>query len=128
MRVEAGEGVRGQIIQGVRGDGGGEVARWKSSHQTRNSRTLSPYLLAVSSVLLHHAAQGMWAPRLPTPRLPGGEPHLHSVSILVSGLSYSGLSDLCSCCTRVVRVGLRDLSVFVSVKEKYYCLHGSHLS
>ena len=63
--VEAGELVGGQIIHGVRG--GGERACWKSSHEGRKSRALSPHLLAVRSVLLLCCASPeTWAPNLLT--------------------------------------------------------------
>lgn len=92
------------------------------------SRAPGPRLLAVSSVpLLRHAVPKKCGLLAIVGCQSGGKPHLHSVSIPVSSLTYLGLSNLCSCCTWAVNVGLRGLPVFVSVKEKYYCLHWSHL-
>ena len=99
---------------------------WGLVTSVRKSKVLSPRLPVSSFLALHHSTQAVWAPTLHTPCLPGVEPHLHSVPIPVSSLSYLGLSNLCGCCTWVVHVGLGGLSVFVSVKEKYYRLHWSH--
>lgn len=124
MVVQAGERLRGQIMRGVRGDEEEEGACWKCK-KGQGIEPISPVL--VQYLYCNHVAQVMWAPSLCVQCLPGGKPHLHSISIPVSSLSYLGLSNLCSCSTRIVHVGLRGLSMFISVKEKYDHLHWSHL-
>ena len=119
--------VRGQITQGIGGHGAQVRSCGKSSHQV----TKAGHQVHVSWLSSQYFCCAMLPKQCGLPAFvgcqSGGEPHLHSVSIPVSSLTYLGLSNLCSCCTRVVHVGLRGLPVFVSVKKKYYHLHWSHL-